>query len=61
MTEKEATLQIAREAHKEHWTISVNFYINPQQSAERYANDPVFQMVNPLGVTITFIHEDRAA
>ena len=49
------------EAHKEHWTISVNFYINPQQGAERYANDPVFQMVNPLGVTITFIHEDRAA
>ena len=49
------------EAHKEHWTVSVNFYINPQQAAERYANDPLFQMVNPLGLTITFVHEDRAA
>ncbi len=49
------------EAHREHWTVSVNFYVNPEQAAERYANDPTFQMVNPLGMTITFFHEDRAA
>ncbi|MEO8130836.1 MAG: hypothetical protein ABI822_27305, partial [Bryobacteraceae bacterium] len=49
------------EAHREHWTVSLNFYMNPEQAAERYSNDPTFQMVNPLGVTITFFHEDRAA
>lgn len=49
------------EAHREHWTVSVNFYMNPEQAAERYANDPTFQLINPLGMTITFLHEDRAA
>jgi len=49
------------EAKQERWTVSVNFTMNPEMAASRYAEDPTFQMVNPLGLTITFFHEDRAA
>jgi len=49
------------EAHKEHWTVNVQFSVNPEQANERYATDPTFQLINPLGVTITYFHEDRAA
>jgi len=49
------------EARQERWTVSVNFTMNPESSAMRYAEDPTFQMIDPLGLTITFFHEDRAA
>lgn len=49
------------EARQERWTVSINFTMNPESAAMRYAEDPTFQMINPLGLTITFFHEDRAA
>ncbi len=44
----------------EHWTTSVQFYVNPAQVAEQAQSDPKYEYVNPLGVTITYFHDDRA-
>lgn len=44
----------------EHWTTSVQFYVNPAQVAEQAQSDPKYEYINPLGVTITYFHDDRA-
>jgi type IV secretion system protein VirB5 len=45
---------------KQHWIVTVKYEVNPQYAAIRSISDPRFQTMNPLGVTITSFHEDRA-
>lgn len=48
---------------REHWILTLKYKINPTL-AVRTIRDPnylfAYQMANPLGVTITWFHEDRA-
>lgn len=46
---------------KEHWQITVTFYLNPDEVAKRSDNFPQFATFNPLGLVITDLHEARAA
>jgi type IV secretion system protein VirB5 len=45
---------------KQHFVITVKYEVNPEYAATRSIQDPRFQTLNPLGVTITSFHEDRA-
>lgn len=45
---------------KEHWAVSVNFYLNYEQVWEKAKKNPEYQNYNPLGLTLTYIHPDRA-
>lgn len=44
----------------EHWTVSVNFVVDPAQVAAQSEKDPMYQMVNPLGLSIVYFHADQA-
>jgi type IV secretion system protein VirB5 len=46
---------------KEHWQITVTFYLNPDEVAKRSATFPQFATFNPLGLVITDLHEAQAA
>jgi type IV secretion system protein VirB5 len=46
-------------AHKEHWLVSVTFYLNPEQIALQAEKDPRYESLNPLGLTITDFHETQ--
>ena len=46
---------------KEHWQISVVFYLNPDEVGKRSITFPQFATYNPLGLIITDLHEARAA
>ena len=43
---------------REHWQITAKYKVNPTAAAIRSRKDPAFQLANPLGVTITWFHED---
>jgi type IV secretion system protein VirB5 len=45
---------------REHWEISVTFYLNPDEVSRRASNFPQFESINPLGLVITDFHEARA-
>ena len=45
---------------REHWEVSVTFYLNPDEVSKRSANFPQFESINPLGLVITDFHEARA-
>jgi type IV secretion system protein VirB5 len=45
---------------KQHWVVTVKYEVNPEYAATRSISDPRYQTLNPLGVTITSFHEDRA-
>jgi type IV secretion system protein VirB5 len=45
---------------KQHWVVTVQYEVNPEYAATRSISDPRYQTLNPLGVTITSFHEDRA-
>jgi type IV secretion system protein VirB5 len=45
---------------REHWLLTLRYKVNPLAAAERSGRDPAFQLANPLGLTITWFHEDRA-
>ena len=45
---------------REHWAVSVTFYLNPDEVSKRSANFPQFETINPLGIVITDFHEARA-
>jgi type IV secretion system protein VirB5 len=51
----------SREPRKEHWLISVTYYLNPKQVSEESRIFPQFETLNPLGMTITELHENRLA
>lgn len=44
----------------EHWTVSVNFVVDPAQVESQSAKDPMYQMVNPLGLSVVYFHADQA-
>ena len=47
------------EADRQHWTVTVKYEVNLTGAAKRGETDPHFLDINPLGVTITWFHEDR--
>ena len=46
---------------KEHWQITITFYLNPDEVSKRSVTFPQFATFNPLGLVITDLHEARAA
>lgn len=42
----------------EHWTVSVTFDVDPSQVEKQSEKDPMYQMVNPLGLSISYFHPD---
>ena len=46
---------------REHWQVAVTFFLNPDVVAARAKTAPEFEIVNPLGLIITDLHESRAA
>lgn len=51
----------ASPARKQHWQITVTFYLNPDEVAKRSVTFPQFATLNPLGLVITDLHEAQAA
>jgi type IV secretion system protein VirB5 len=43
------------------WVIAVRFYLNPEQVERQTAENPDYQTINPLGLTIVEFIENRAA
>jgi type IV secretion system protein VirB5 len=51
----------SRQPRKEHWLISITYYLNPKQVSEEAQIYPQYETINPLGMTITEMHENRVA
>lgn len=49
----------AREPRREHWVLSVTYYLNPRQVSDQAKVFPQFETINPLGLTVTEFHENR--
>jgi type IV secretion system protein VirB5 len=49
----------SHEPRIEHWGISVTYYLNPKQVSDQAKVFPQFEIINPLGLTITEFHENR--
>jgi len=49
----------SRQPRKEHWVLSVTYYLNPAQVSVAAQTFPQFETINPLGLTITEFHENR--
>ena len=49
----------SRQPRKEHWVLSVTYYLNPAQVSIAAQTFPQFETINPLGLTITEFHENR--
>ena len=49
----------SRQPRKEHWALSVTYYLNPAQVSLAAQTFPQFETINPLGLTITEFHENR--
>lgn len=45
----------------EHWMLSITYFLNPNQVSEQAKLFPQFETINPLGLTITEFHENRAS
>src|SRR5450631_2287203 len=53
--------QHTQKPRTEHWMASVTYYINPAQVSDQAKTNPQYETINPLGVTITEFHENRAS
>ncbi len=51
----------SREPRREHWVLSVTYYLNPKQVSDQAKIFPQFETINPLGLTITEFHENRVS
>ncbi len=49
----------SQQPRTEHWMLSVTYYLNPRQVSDQAKNNPQFETINPLGMTITEFHENR--
>jgi type IV secretion system protein VirB5 len=49
----------SREPRTEHWLVSVTYYLNPKQVSDQARVFPQYEIINPLGLTITDFHENR--
>lgn len=45
----------------EHWLLSVTYYLNPKQVSDQAKVYPQYELINPLGLTITEFHENRVS
>jgi len=46
--------------HTQTWVIAVRFFLNPEQVEAQSADNPDYQSINPLGLTIVEFIENRA-
>ena len=53
------SLRNSQQPRTEHWMLSVTYYLNPRQVSDQAKNNPQFETINPLGMTITEFHENR--
>jgi type IV secretion system protein VirB5 len=53
------TPRTSHEPRTEHWLVSVTYYLNPKQVSDQAKIYPQFEIINPLGLTITEFHENR--
>ncbi len=51
----------SREPRREHWVLSITYYLNPKQVSDQAKVFPQFETINPLGLTITEFHENRVS
>lgn len=51
----------SHEPRTEHWVLSVTYYLNPKQVSDQARIFPQFEIINPLGLTITEFHENRVS
>ncbi len=49
----------SREPRTEHWAMTVTYYLNPKQVSDQAKIFPQFEIINPLGLTVTEFHENR--
>jgi type IV secretion system protein VirB5 len=49
----------SRQPRREHWVLSVTYYLDPAQVSLAAQTFPQFETINPLGLTITEFHENR--
>ena len=47
-------------SHAQTWVIAVRFFLNPEQVDAQSADNPEYQNINPLGLTIVEFIENRA-
>jgi type IV secretion system protein VirB5 len=59
--DKVYSAQNSREPRTEHWLLSVTYYLNPKQVSDQARIFPQFEIINPLGLTITEFHENRVS
>ena len=53
------SLRNSQQPRTEHWMLSVTYYLNPRQVSDQAKNNPQFETINPLGMTLTEFHENR--
>jgi len=51
--------QNSHQPRTEHWLLSATYYLNPQQVSDQAKIYPQYELINPLGLTITEFHENR--
>ena len=51
----------SRQPRIEKWEIALTYYLNPAQVSEQSRMFPQFETVNPLGLTITELHDNRVS
>lgn len=49
----------SHQPRKEHWMLSLTYYLNPKQVSDQAKIYPQYEFINPLGLTITEFHENR--
>lgn len=53
--------QSSQNPRTEHWISSVTYYVDPSQVSDQAKTNPQYETINPLGLTITEFHENRAS
>jgi type IV secretion system protein VirB5 len=51
----------SHEPRTEHWMLSLTYYLNPKQVSDQARIYPQYELINPLGLTITEFHENRVS
>jgi type IV secretion system protein VirB5 len=59
--DKVYSARTSHEPRTEHWIASLTYYMNPAQVNEQSKTNPQYGIINPLGLTITEIHENRVS
>jgi len=51
----------SHEPRIEHWMLSLTYYLNPKQVSDQARIYPQYELINPLGLTITEFHDNRVS